>query len=188
MTASEGRLEAVLAGLKDGKVDVMTFQEPITSALLQSKLVTTLYDLNSRASTTKALGAPFPAQSLLMSPQYIESHPETVQHLVNALTRTMRWVNGHSADEIVAKLPPDYFKDETRQAQLKYVRDTLSTFARGDYSLSPTAVKLVVDTVESSDFDQSVEGKWRASGDSSKVHPDELYNNRFVSRAMKDIR
>jgi NitT/TauT family transport system substrate-binding protein len=188
MTASEGRLEAVLAGLKDGKVDVMTFQEPVTSALLQSKLVTTLYDLNSRASTTKVLGAPFPAQSLLMSPMYIQTHPDTVQHLVNALTRTMRWVNSHSADEIVAKLPPDYFKDETRRAQVKYIRDTLSTFARGDYSFSPAAVKLVVDAVESSDFDQSVEGKWRASGDNSKVRPDELYNNRFVNKAMMEIR
>jgi NitT/TauT family transport system substrate-binding protein len=188
VTASEGRLEAVLAGLKDGKVDVMTFQEPVTSALLQSRLVTTLYDLNSRSSTTKVLGAPFPAQSLLMSPQYIEAHPETVQHLVNALVRTMRWLNSHSADEIVAKLPPDYFKDETRWAQVKYIRDTLPTYARRDYSFSPAAAKLVVDAVQSSDFDQSVEGKWRASGDNSKVHPDELYDNRFVNKAMKDIR
>ena len=188
MTASEGRLEAVLAGVKDGKVDVMTFQEPVTSALLQSKLVTTLYDLNSRESTTKVLGAPFPAQSLLMSPKYIQTHPDTVQHLVNGLTRTMRWLNSHSADEIVAKLPPDYFKGKDRQAQVKYIRDTLPTYSRGDYSLSPAAVKLVVDAVQSSDFDQSVEGKWRASGDNSKVRPDELYNNRFVNEAMKDIR
>src|SRR5438552_11337047 len=85
MVESEGRQEAVLKGLKEGKVDVMTFQEPITSALLESNMVSTLYDLNSKESTTKVLGAAFPAQSLLMAPKYIEAHPDTVQHLVNAV-------------------------------------------------------------------------------------------------------
>jgi len=112
MQESEGRLEAVLKGLKDGKVDVMTFQEPVTSALLESNMVSTLYDLNSKASTTKVLGAAFPAQSLLMAPKYIEAHPDTVQHLVNALVRTMRFVNKHTAEEIAERLPPDYFDKE----------------------------------------------------------------------------
>ena len=33
MLGKEGRQEAVIQGLKDGTVDVMTFQEPVTSAL-----------------------------------------------------------------------------------------------------------------------------------------------------------
>jgi NitT/TauT family transport system substrate-binding protein len=187
MVESEGRLEAVLKGLQEGKVDVMTFQEPVTSALLESSMVTTLYDLNSKQTTTKALGAAFPAQSLLMAPKYIEAHPNTAQHLVNALVRTMRFVNAHTADEIAAKLPPDYFKKD-RTAAMKYIRNTLSTYAKGDYSLSPAAVKLVVDAIEACAFDQSEEGRWRATGDSSKVKADQLYDNRFVLKAMKEIR
>lgn len=188
MLGKEGRQEAVIQGLKEGTVDVMTFQEPVTSALLATGMVTTLYDLNSKESTAKVLGAGFPAQCLLMSPKYIQAHPDTVQHLVKALVRTMRFINAHSADEIAAKLPPDYFAGKDRQAEVKLIRDTLPTLARGDYSFSPAEARLVADINVSSAFDASVEGQWRATGDKSKVHPADLYTNRFVNKAMKDIR
>ena len=187
MTASEGRLEAVLAGLRQGSVDVMTFQEPVTSALQASSMVTTLYDLNSRASTAKVLGAPFPAQSLLVSPKYAAAHPATVQHLVNAFVRAMRFVNSHDADAIAAKLPPGYFGKE-REARLAYIRATLPTYASGDYSIPPAGARLVVDVMRSSDFDASDEGRWRAGGDDTKVRADRLYDNRFVLKAMREIR
>ena len=186
MVKSEGRLDAVLQGLKQGTVDVMTFQEPVTSALLESNMVTTLYDLNSRQTTTEALGAAFPAQSLLMSPQYIEAHPDTVQHLVNALVRAMRFVNTHTAEEIAEKLPADYFEGKDRLAQVKFIRNTLPTYAKGDYSFSAPAVRLVVDAIEASDFDSSEEGRWRATGENSHVSVDQLYDNRFVLKAMKE--
>ena len=188
MLESEGRQEAVLKGLKEGKVDVMTFQEPVTSALLESNMVSTLYDLNSKASTTKVLWAAFPAQSLLMSPKYIEAHPDTVQHLVNALVRTMRFVNKHTAEEIAERLPPDYFDKKDRLKEIKFIRNTLPTYAKGDYSFSPFAVKLVVDAIQASAFDKSEEGQWRATGENSKVKADRLYDNRFVHKAMQAIK
>jgi NitT/TauT family transport system substrate-binding protein len=188
MLGKEGRQEAVIQGLKDGTVDVMTFQEPVTSALKGTKMVSVLYDLNSKESTAKVLGAAFPAQTLLMSPRYIAAHPDTVQHLVNALVRAMRYINTHSADEIAAQLPADYFAGKDRAAEVQLIRDTLPTFAKGDYSFSPAAVKLVTEINVTSDFDKSVEGQWRATGDKAKVHPAGLYDNRFVQKAMKEIK
>jgi phosphate transport system substrate-binding protein len=187
MVKSEGRLDAVLQGLKDGTVDVMTFQEPMTSALLESNMVSRLYDLNSAQTTTAALGAAFPAQSLLMSPQYIETHPNTVQHLVNALVKAMRFVNSHTAEQIAEQLPPDYFDGKDRLAQVKLIRNTLPTYAKGDYSFSAAAVQLVVDAIKASDFDSSEEGRWRATGDNSNVEVSQLYDNRFVLKAMKAV-
>jgi NitT/TauT family transport system substrate-binding protein len=151
-------------------------------------MVSTLYDLNSKTTTTKVLGAAFPAQSLLMSPKYIEAHPDTVQHLVNALVRTMHFVNAHTTEEIAAKLPPDYFGNKDRLAEIKLIRNTLPTYAKGDYSFSPKAVRLVLKAIQASDFDQSEEGRWRATGESRNVHPDQLYTNRFVNKAMTEIK
>lgn len=188
MIASEGRREAVLSGLKEAKVDVMTFQEPMTSALTESNLVSVLYDLNSNESTTKALGAAFPAQSLLVAPGYIAAHPDTVQRLVNVLVRTMRFVNSHTAEEIAVRLPPGYFDHKDRQAEIGYIRKTLSTYAKGDYSFSPASVKLIVDSITTYDFDKSKEGQWRATGDNSKIRVDQLYTNRFVNKAMQEIK
>ena len=187
MTGKEGRQQAVISGLKQGGVDVMTFQEPVTSALLGTGMVSTLYELNSRESTSRVLGAPFPAQSLLMSPGFIQGHPETAQHLVNALVRSMRFINAHGAEEIAAKLPADYFAGKNRDAEIRFIRNTLSTYAKGDYSIAPTAVQLAISINLSSNFDQSVEGRWRASGDKSRVSANELYTNAFVNKAMQQI-
>jgi len=76
--------------------------------------------------------------------------------------------------------------DETRspgairvvRSQHDKLRNTKSTFARGDYSFSPAGVRLV---------DDSREGIWRRTGDTSRIRPDEIYTNRFVERAMKEI-
>ena len=188
MVQQEGRQQAVIEGLKEGEVDVMTFQEPLTSVLLGTKLVTPLYDLNSRQSTVKALGAPWPAQSILMAPAYIDAHPDAVQRLVNAFVRTMRYINAHTADEIIAALPPSYFEGKDRDAETKYIRHTLSTLAKDDYSFSPQSVRLVVDAIQTFDFDQSEEGRWRATAENPRIDPEQLYTNRFVTAAMNTIR
>jgi hypothetical protein len=107
---------------------------------------------------------------------------------VNALVRTMRYINNHDADEIAAALPPQYFAGKDRAAEVKLIRDTLPTFARGDYALPADAVALAVDINLSADFDKSVEGQWRATGDKSKVRAANLYDNRFVLRAMREAR
>lgn len=187
MLEHEGRQEAVIQGLRQGKVDVMTFQEPITSALLETGMVTTLYDLNSRESTTQVLGAAWPAQSLLLSPAFINAHPDTVQRLVNAFVRTMRFINSHTVDQIAAQLPADYFAKLNRQTQLKYLHDTLPTFARSDYSFSAAAVKLVIDSIQAFDFDDSAEGRWRGTAETARIDASRLYDNRFVKKAMQEI-
>ncbi len=187
LTATVGRQEAVVKGVKDGVVDVLTFQEPITSALEDTHLVSTLYDLNSGPATAKVLGAPFPSQCLLMAPQYIADHPETVQRLVNAFVRTMRFMNTHTAEEIIAQLPANYYPDKERAEAVSLLRRTLSTYARDDYSIQPASAKLVVDIMQSSNFDDSEEGRWRREAVNPAVDPAQLYTNEFVARAMKAI-
>jgi phosphate transport system substrate-binding protein len=184
MMEKAGREEAVVRGLKEGKVDVMTFQEPILSTLLGTSLATTLYDLNSGESTARALGARFPAQALLMSPATIAEHPDVAQRLVNALVQAMRFVNSHSAEEIAAALPPDYFAGKDPQAELELIRASLPTYARGDYSISPEEARLAVEVNLSAVFDESEEGRWRATGDVSRLRAEDLYTNRFVRRAL----
>ncbi len=187
MVQKKGREQAVLNGLREGVVDVMTFEEPFCSELLATGLATTLYDLSSGPGTARILGAPFPAQSLFMSPRYIDAHPDVVQRLVNAMVRAMRFINSHSADEIAAALPADYFAGKDRAAEVRLIADTLPTFAQGDYSFSSAEVKLAADINLTARFDDSVEGQWRATGDRSLVRPEALYDNQFVEKAMRQI-
>ena len=184
---TENRMKLVLGDLRADKLDVMTFQEPIISALQETNRVTTLYDLTTREGTVKALGAAFPAQSILMAPQFIEDHPDTVQHLVNAYVRAMRWLNAHSTDEILAQLPDAFFDPKDRATQIKHLRTTLPAYAKGGYAFPADAIHLVTEAMLWAAFDTSEEGIWRGGGDVTQVHETELYTNAFVDRAMQAI-
>lgn len=183
----EGRLENILKGLKDGRVDVMAFMEPMTTSLEASGQVSLLYDFTSRAGTMKAIGNEWLAQSVFVSDNFIAAHPDTVQRLVNAYVRTLRFVNAHTAEEIAAKLPDSYFAGKDRATEVTRIRKFLTNVARDDYSFSPSAVRFALDTLLVTKFDESEEGKFRRTGD-TKITAGALYTNRFVEQAMKEIK
>ena len=184
----EGRLDHIVQGLKDGKVDVLAFMEPMTSSLLATKQVTVLYDLTNKAGTKQALGDEWLAQCVFVSDNFIAAHPDTVQHLVNAYVRTLRFVNAHTAEEIAAMLPAAYFTGKDRATEVARIGKLLTNMARDDYRFTPSAAKLVFDTMLASKFDESEEGKFRRTGENDHVTVESLYTNRFAEKAMREIK
>jgi NitT/TauT family transport system substrate-binding protein len=184
----DGRLENILQGLQEGRVDIMAFMEPMTSALLASNQVSVLFDLATKEGTIAALGDAWPAQCLFLSERFIAEHPDTVQRLVNAYVRTLRYVNAHPAGEIAARLPAAYFAGKDRAKETERIGKFLSNVARDDYAFTSSSAQLVLDTVLTSAFDESVEGRFRATGENGRVTAESLYTNRFVTRAMQEIK
>lgn len=180
-----GRQQAVVEGLKAGKVDVVTAQEPMVSALKQQHLATTIYDMSSGAATARTFGTTWPAQSLLVAPGYLKKNPKAIQGVVNAYVRTLRFMASHDVDEIVARLPDAYFAGKDRAAEIEYLRATLPSYAVRDYRIEMKGVRLVNDVIRSSGFDESPSGQWRAAGRDTPIALGSLFDNRFVDRAMK---
>jgi NitT/TauT family transport system substrate-binding protein len=171
--------------------------EPMTTGLLATKLVTPLYDLSTGEGTRKALGDVWPARCLYLAPSYIKAHPDRVQRLVNVFVRTMRYINTHTAEEIISKMPPGYFApDMNNDLWADYKKGKTDEIAKvqpgltsGDYSIPPSAAKFACDVLFHTDFDDSPEGKYRrTAAQSGKVQPEMTYDNRFVEKAMKEIK
>jgi NitT/TauT family transport system substrate-binding protein len=186
----------IVKAIRNGEADVLTIMDPTLIGIEESGTMTTLYDLTNREDTKKALGDVWPARCLFVSPAFIKSHPETVQKLVNVFVRTMRFLNSHNADEICAKLPLSYYNPHTANDHFKEyraeekakIRRALSTFTRGDYSVPPSAARFATKLTLSAEFDESGEGKYRKAARDGKVDPADTYDNRFVEKAMKEIR
>jgi NitT/TauT family transport system substrate-binding protein len=196
-TELSAKLPLLTQAVKDGKVDVVACMEPMTTGILATNLVTPLYDLSTAEGTKKALGEIWPARCLYLAPSYIEQHPDRVQRLVNVFTRTMNYINSHSAEEIVAKLPRSYFAPDIVNDQWAAYKKTKTEeiakvkpgLANGDYSIPPAAAKLACDVLFHTQFDDSEEGVYRRkAAQSGKVKPEMTYDNRFVEQAMKDIK
>jgi len=187
LSAPEGRLEGTLKALNTGEVDVIAFREPATSAILATGQVTPIYDLTSPASTAKVLGAAYPAQSLFTSPAFVRKHPAQVQKVVNAFVRTMRFVNTHSADEIAAALPSEHYKGKDRRAEIELLKSSMATFAKGSYAFTPADAQLMKQAVDNAQYDDTEEGAYRTVARHKPFVISELYDNRFVDKAMRTI-
>lgn len=191
------KLPLLTDALKAGQVDVVSCMEPMTTNLMATNLVTPLYDLSTAEGTRAALGDVWPARCLYLAPKYIQAHPDRVQRLVNVFTRTMRFINTHSAEEIVAKMGPGYFAPDInndlfaayKKGKTDEIAKVLPGLTHGDYSIPPSAAKLACAVLFKTDFDDSEEGKYRrAAAHSGKVQPEMTYDNRFVEHAMKEIK
>ena len=98
-----------------------------------------------------------------------------------------------SAEEIVAKLPADYFAPDADDLWADYKKGKIDEIAKiqpgmahGDYSIPPSAASLSA-TSSSTNFDESPEGKYRRfAAQSGKVQPEMTCNNQFVEKAMKE--
>jgi len=184
----ENRRENVLRGLREGHVDVMTFMEPMTSAIEETGLVSTLYDLTDGAGTKRAFGEIWPSHCVFLSARYIDEHPATVQHLANAFVRTLGFIHTHTPEEIAARLPALYFEHKDRAAEVTRIARQVRSIAHGDYTFPPAAVKMALATIETSQFDASAEGQWRLHAENPHVSPEDLYTNRFAAQAMQEIK
>ena len=72
--------------------------------------------MRTAAGAKAALGGEYPATSLYMQTSYAAAHKDTVQKLVNAYVETLQWIQSHTADQITAKMPADYYAGTGRDA------------------------------------------------------------------------
>lgn len=97
--------EKMAKALKDGGVDATVAHNPDPAYYMSQGAGFILADLTSADGTKKALGTLFPTTSLYMANGYVKAHPEAVQHLVNAFERALKYINSHSAEDIMALMP-----------------------------------------------------------------------------------
>lgn len=191
------KLPLLIKALQSGQVDIVSSMEPATTGLLATNLVTPLYDLATGEGTRRALGEVWPARCLYLAPSYIKAHPDRVQRLVDVFTRTMRYINAHTAGDIVAHLPAGYFAPDMnndlwadyKKGKTDEIAKLLPGMTNGDYSIPPAAAKFECEVLFHTNFDDSPEGKYRRrAAQSGKVRPEMTYDNRFVEQAMKEIK
>lgn len=104
-----GAGDTFLASLQQGKIVSGMTTEPTVQRAIKSGSAKVGIDLRSPEDTRKALGGDYPAACLYMERGWIEANKATVQKVVNAMVKTLKWINSHSAEEIADKMPKDYY-------------------------------------------------------------------------------
>jgi NitT/TauT family transport system substrate-binding protein len=100
-----------IAAIKQGRIDAGMTTEPTVSQLQKTGDAKVLVDMRSVEGTRAALGGTYPASSLYVQTDWVKKHPNEAKKLAHAFARTMQFIHTHSAEEIAAKMPADYRKD-----------------------------------------------------------------------------
>lgn len=98
-----------IAAMDHKSIDCGMTTEPTVSNLLDAGKAYIIADTRTAAGARAAFGSSYPATSLYMSTDYVNSHKPTVQKLVNVYVKTLKWIQTHSAAQITAKMPADYY-------------------------------------------------------------------------------
>jgi NitT/TauT family transport system substrate-binding protein len=104
-----GAGQTFLAAMHQKAIDCGMTTEPTVSQALSSGDAYILLDMRNSAGAQAVLGGQYPATSLYMPTDYVNSHKDLVQKLVNAYVSTLKWIQDHSGAEIADKMPGSYY-------------------------------------------------------------------------------
>jgi sulfonate transport system substrate-binding protein len=161
---------------EQGSVEAAVMLDPAVT-LLQGKYkdIKILSDTRTQHDTLAVFGGEYPGGSLYTRTDWIAKHEKETQALTTAILATLKWIHSHSAEEIMAKMPPDMVGADKALylAALKNTIPMYSTTGRMD----PKGAQAVLAV-----FSQSVPEIAKANIDLSKT-----YTNKFIDQANKGM-
>jgi len=113
---ARGGHATAVAAVENGKVDAAVMIDPSLSQLQKrvgkDKLLI-LSDTRTEEGVQKAFGvSTYPAAVLYSTGDWISKNPDATRKLAGAIQKTLTWIQAHSAEEIAAKMPPQYAGDD----------------------------------------------------------------------------
>ncbi|HVH64394.1 MAG TPA: ABC transporter substrate-binding protein [Candidatus Acidoferrum sp.] len=108
-----GAGDTFINAMKQGSIVAGMTTEPTIARLVQSGDGKILISLLTPQDTEGALGGDYPFIGIFAKNDWVSSHKDVAQRLVNVYVKTLKWMKSHSAEDIAAKMPPDYIKPST---------------------------------------------------------------------------
>ena len=100
---------SVVAAIKKGDIDAVSNLDPMITKLEQDGDIKIVADSRTEAGTRAIFGGSNPAAVLYVKQDFIDKNPNTVQALVSAFYKTLKWLEQATPEQIAATVPEDYY-------------------------------------------------------------------------------
>jgi NitT/TauT family transport system substrate-binding protein len=157
--------------MKAGEIDAISNLDPVITRLQQDGAIRILVDSRFPRVNYDIFGGTNPAAVLYAKQEFIAANPATMQALVNAFYKTLRWIATATTDEIVDAVPADYFLGE-RAIYVKALKANLLVYSRSGIITRQgmnSALKMMAT------FDPDLKDK--------KIDLQKTFDDRFIKRA-----
>ncbi|MDQ2943802.1 MAG: ABC transporter substrate-binding protein [Candidatus Dormibacteraeota bacterium] len=122
-----GAGDTFIAAIDQQKIDGGMTTEPTISRLVSTGKGKILVDLMTPASTRAALGGDYPFIGIFAKNDWVNSHKDVAQRLVNAYVKTLKFIHSHTATEIADKMPPAFLANN-KDLYIAALQNQLSIF------------------------------------------------------------
>jgi NitT/TauT family transport system substrate-binding protein len=162
---------SAVAAMKKGEIDVISHLDPVIAKLEADGDIQILVDTRTEAGTRALFGGSNPAATLYMKKDFIDGNPQTVQRLVNAFVKTLKWLQTAKPEDIAATVPEEYYLGD-KPLYLKAVQNSLESYSR-DGIVQMTGMQSVLDMLRQLDPELK----------EAKIDLAATFNDRFVRQA-----
>jgi NitT/TauT family transport system substrate-binding protein len=100
---------SAVAGIQKGELDAISNIDPVITKLEQDGSIKLVAESRTEEGTRAIFGGSNPAAVLYIKQDFIEKNPNTVQALVNAFYKTLKWLEKATPEQVAATVPEDYF-------------------------------------------------------------------------------
>jgi NitT/TauT family transport system substrate-binding protein len=160
-----------IASMQQGKIDAGMTTEPTISRIVSSGVGKVLVDLRTPESTRAALGGDYPFTNFFVKADWMNSNKPTVQKLVNAWVKTHKWITSHTPEEVVDKMPEDYYAGN-KDLYLTALKNEFAMYSP-DGKMPKGGPEFVLSVLQQ--FDDNVRGK--------QIDLSKTYTTEFVDKA-----
>ncbi len=160
-----------IAAIKNNTIDAGMTTEPTITRLLQSGDAKVLIDLRTPEATRAALGGDYPFIGIFAKNDWVNSHKDVAQRLVNVYVKTLKWMAAHSPDDIAAKMPADYLVP-SKDLYIAALKNQLSIFGT-DCKMPAAGPQTVLSILQN----------YVSSDKGINVNLSETYTNDFANKA-----
>jgi NitT/TauT family transport system substrate-binding protein len=167
-----GAGDTFIAAIDQGKIDGGMTTEPTISRLVSTGKGKILVSLLTPADTRAALGGDYPFIGIFAKNDWVNSHKDVAQRLVNAYVKTLKYIHSHTAAEIADKMPPAFMANN-KDLYIAALQNQLQIFG--------TDCKMPVGGPETV---MSIQQKYVPSFKGKTSNLSETYTNEFAEKAV----
>lgn len=162
-----------VAAMKRGDIDAMSNLDPIISTLERDNLISIIADSRTEEGTKAIFGGTNPAGVLYTKEEFIEKNPKTVQALVNALYKALKFIEKATPEEVAASVPEEYYLND-KALYLASFKNTKPTYSRTGI-ITPDGMKAALELLS---VDPTIA--------SAKIDVTKTFDGRFVEKAAAE--
>ena len=157
--------------MKNGEIDAISNLDPVITRLQEDGVIRIVTDSRFPRVNYQIFGGTNPAAVLYTKQDFIAANPNTMQALVNAFYKTLKWIATATTDEIVNTVPEDYFLGD-RAIYVKALRANLLVYSKTGV-ITRQGMTSALNMLAT--FDPELKG--------AKIDLQKTFDDRFVKRA-----